>query len=64
MENIGRAHLDGVNIENHYLTGYTEDEEKLKSLLEDLDSTSGGFVKKNSEKNDKEDGMFYHWIHS
>ena len=46
MEVIGRAHLDGVIIENHYLTGYTDDQSKLKSLLEDIDTTSGGVVKK------------------
>ena len=46
MEELARKYLTDIKIENGYLNGYTEDELKKTALLQDIDSISGGFVKR------------------
>ena len=45
MEALGRAHLKDVVVVDGYVRGYTDDEEEIKNLQNNIENTSGGFVK-------------------
>ena len=44
MEAIARRYLQEIQITNGYIRGYTDDEDDVQALLQDVDTNSGGFV--------------------
>ena len=45
MKAIGRRYLQNIQISDSYLTGYTDNEDDVIDVLQDLDTVSGGFTK-------------------
>ena len=56
MEELAKKYLQELPIIDGHITGYLESEKEHDDFLTDIDSTTGGFVKKWSETV-KDEGM-------
>ena len=58
MEDLARKYLTNVEISDDYITGTLDNETDYNNLLTDIDTISGGFVKKWTKGNEvgKEEG--------
>ena len=55
METFARSYLKNLSVQEHYVTGFIESDEEYKQFLRDLDTRTGGFVKKWTRDNEEKD---------